>query len=65
LPNGGGLLDQEYGLLDRMDFVRRIVIAYQALGKNTRNRNIQQWADDHPDSWDLYKWVEAKRNNGN
>ena len=54
LPAAGGLLDQEAGLLDRMNWASAV---YKACSGYTNAPQLAQWIKNNPDAHDLYKYV--------
>jgi hypothetical protein len=60
LPYSGGTEDQEYGLLDRMEWAQWIYETYLSIGAS---KNYVQWTVDHPKEFELFTWVEAQRKN--
>lgn len=62
LPDIGGLLDQEYGLLNRMTLAYNV---FQAFHEAQKAPNLAEWAEKYPDSWDVITWVKELRRDEN
>lgn len=63
LPDPGGLLDQEYGLLDRMTLALNVYQAFTSIRQ--AGNKLTEWAQANPELNDIYRWTMELRDADN
>ena len=65
MPDAGGLLDQEYALLDRMNFAYNCYLGAYACRQGTEVKDLGAWSEANPQLFELYTWIMEIRRDGN